>query len=531
MYGEYMSTQYTARQVLEIKSSGTYIILFIVIAVIAHIFQILGKVALLEILRLSIASGICVILAYLIYKRKKLQKATGIFEWLLGFISLTIPLAAKLAYSQKYDWTFALESYNSSVLMVILLVMLQLYFNRRLMAFYTGYAVLTWTAFLLVAIAHGADVHWDATIDGKPVHGFILFREIFFIMITAVFGILASLNIRVVEQYDNRSTKQLSVIKQQKDIQQQLNETIKDKVADLLEQVKQQDMLTVKFNEKMQSQASTFEEISATLEELLGSAESIARISEEQVGGNEMMETIVNEFKIIKNETRQNLDKTIQEVDNVVAQTGSANDKIKEVELTINQIRNQSQKISETISVIVDIADRINLLSLNASIEAARAGEYGRGFAVVADEIGKLAYQTSESIKDIENVLVQSTKTTETGVDVIRSTAEMLKNLIGKMAESSSKIKILQDSITVEEKYIKNIIAQMEKNVELAKNIGAGTEEQKAAIESSAKAIEHMNEVVAQMVDEIQQLAQTSQSILQNATALLEKAKGDSSLE
>jgi len=263
----------------------------------------------------------------------------------------------------------------------------------------------------------------------------------------------------------------------------------------------------------------------------LGSAESIARISEEQVGGNEMMETIVNEFKIIKNETRQNLDKTIQEVDNVVAQTGSANDKIKEVELTINQIRNQSQKISETISVIVDIADRINLLSLNASIEAARAGEYGRGFAVVADEIGKLAYQTSESIKDIENVLVQSTKTTETGVDVIRSTAEMLKNLIGKMAESSSKIKILQDSITVEEKYIKNIIAQMEKNVELAKNIGAGTEEQKAAIESSAKAIEHMNEVVAQMVDEIQQLAQTSQSILQNATALLEKAKGDSSLE
>lgn len=40
-----------------------------------------------------------------------------------------------------------------------------------------------------------------------------------------------------------------------------------------------------------------------------------------------MMETIVSEFKIIKNETRQNLNKTIHEVDNVVAQTGSANEK------------------------------------------------------------------------------------------------------------------------------------------------------------------------------------------------------------
>ncbi len=71
----------------------------------------------------------------------------------------------------------------------------------------------------------------------------------------------------------------------------------------------------------------------------------------------------------------------------------------------------------------------------------------------------------------------------------------------------------------------------MEKNVELAKNIGTGTEEQKAAIESSARAIEHMNEVVSQMVDEIQKLAMTSRSILDNATALLEQSKGDSSSE
>jgi len=526
-----MDTQYTSRQILEIKSSGTYILLFVLIALIAHIFQFIAKVDLFEILKLSLASIICLLIAYSIYKRKKTFKRTEILEWLLGFITLTIPLAAKYAYATTYDWTFALESYNSSILLIIFMVLLQLYFNKRLVAFYSTYAIVTWVAFLLLAIAHGADIHWDATIDGKPIHGFIIFREIFMIVITAIFGILAYRNIQIVEQYDDRTATQLSIIHGQSEKQKQLNEIIKEKAADLLQQVQRQDELTIKFNDKMQNQASTFEEISATLEELLGSAESIAHSSEEQVGGNTMMETIVSEFKIIKNETRQNLDKTIHEVDNVVAQTGSANEQIRDVESTINEIRNQSQKIAETIGVIVDIADRINLLSLNASIEAARAGDYGRGFAVVADEIGKLAYQTSESIKDIESVLMQSTKTTEKGVEVIRTTAAMLKELIAKMAESSSKIKILQDSTTVEEKYIKNIIDQMEKNVELAKNIGTGTEEQKAAIESSARAIEHMNEVVSQMVDEIQKLAMTSRSILDNATALLEQSKGDSSSE
>jgi methyl-accepting chemotaxis protein len=99
----------------------------------------------------------------------------------------------------------------------------------------------------------------------------------------------------------------------------------------------------------------------------------------------------------------------------------------------MQRIRTSSDKISEVIAMIDEIAFQTNLLALNAAVEAARAGDSGRGFAVVATEVRSLAKRSADASNDVKKLVEAAHGDVKVGVGLVEETAQMFEAIVASV--------------------------------------------------------------------------------------------------
>ncbi len=215
------------------------------------------------------------------------------------------------------------------------------------------------------------------------------------------------------------------------------------------------------FNQMVNNLRDMVREVLAVAEKISMTSQNLAVSSE--IGDNTIDST--KDFIQVVSDNIDEVSKSFEEVTSFAKKSdlstkqGSNNineaiDSMREISRVVNQtveviddLNDNSEKISNIVKLITKIAEQTNLLALNASIEAARAGKHGLGFAVVANEIRDLAEETNAATDNIRSLVKEIKSKSVAGIESIqmvddkvkegRETVESTGNIFAKIERSS----------------------------------------------------------------------------------------------
>ncbi|MCI7108376.1 MAG: methyl-accepting chemotaxis protein [Lachnospiraceae bacterium] len=250
---------------------------------------------------------------------------------------------------------------------------------------------------------------------------------------------------------------------------------------------------------------STAKETTHSMQEVENSMNSIAESASQQaqISGDasayvarmgEKIEQTSREVEDMKKNAaamRDSEEETAATMERLLEGNSEVEKLVREISQQTSQTNESVQKIKEATDIIASIADETSLLSLNASIEAARAGENGRGFAVVAEQIQKLAQQSEESSKKIEEIIHQliedsdlTVRTMEqvmatvfTQTEHMQQTSQMTQEVRERLGVSMNSMAVIEESVAYLNTARQEIVRTVQELSDIASQNAATTQE------------------------------------------------------
>ncbi|NOY08945.1 MAG: hypothetical protein GXP33_08900 [Spirochaetes bacterium] len=204
-------------------------------------------------------------------------------------------------------------------------------------------------------------------------------------------------------------------------------------LADTLKKLNIIERLKISIKENRDKLLENYLQVEKAVNGIYDSVTSQAKGAENTSSGFDTIASTIYDIDQTARRTTENYKQTRSNIESLLG-------KIVEAFQSIRELEDQTTRIEEIVSIISEIAEQTDLLSLNAAMEAARAGESGKGFAVVASEVRKLADRSSREAMEIGELLqfvFSTVKGISTMADEFARSIEVIK---GEMEMNSQSI-------------------------------------------------------------------------------------------
>ena len=285
-------------------------------------------------------------------------------------------------------------------------------------------------------------------------------------------------------------------------------------------QAKDSNQISGELHESANGQSEAMDQMRQNLEQLSGSINVIAENATK-------LACVVSETNECGKSAVENITMTMKEAaggkDSMNSVTSSMNE-MKEsmgsLEKSITDVGTAAVKINEITTTIRDIAEKTNLLALNASIEAARAGDAGRGFAVVATEIKNLAENSADAANEISSLIESVTDLIEETVTQSHHSVVQLNSSAELIDEAAVQFNSIYQSIESTNGIVNDMIGQIYDANDVAANMAAITEEQAASAEEIEATAINIQELANVVTDNSSRVREDSSALANTATEL-----------